>query len=256
MNGDGSPLTLPPRGQMILNIPASIATGERVIADQQLSLTPSQAKLYEMIAGTAVPTIGTADHVGSNNYTAYGFILETSEYGVSRRTTRQDAELYAMILAKKGAVPILFTHSGIPMFRHQKEAEQAWTYLEAWHGDLSDNHWCATWRIEKDRYEGYDRWGMRRRKPCMYWGNKSYMYGVIALIDKAADMKSSDDQYWQEVNQFLSTLLYQEQTFLLSWINQVSYTLPTNGEIDPTILEIPGIRVLDLQKSEIVYGDR
>jgi hypothetical protein len=250
--GDGieniAPLIFPPRQVTFVNPAACITTGDIVLADDDFKAAEWQYDLYARMC-LAMKTIGIGDHVGKNHYSCTSFAKETNEYGISRRINKDTALVYAALIAKVGALPMLFTHSRVPVFTDINQRQQAIDIaLNMWPGFKSDQmHMEATWQMTD--------WGMYnspRRK--QYNGNHSFMVPILNIVSALDNDWSlhKQDPVWQEAKEFYETLIYQEQPFGLSWVLQVTHTLPKDGQVDKSLLDVPGLRFLDLGQEEYV----
>lgn len=244
------PLQLPPRKTQVVNIPATMVLKQVVWPDKNIQMSTAQATLYDWLTPEGVKPIGIADHVGASNYTAAQFAQEAMAHGVSRRITPDLARTYGVALQAYGAVPILFTHSKVPVFRSMEERDLVCSM--SFHFSESDVHIKPTWEVQRWG-ELYGRWSAYSRDRATgveyYDGGRSYLVHVLNTLDyveryaKKYTEKSETDE--ERIAAFAG-LHYQEQAFGISWVNRLTYTLPTDHMIDPNILDIPSITIVDL----------
>ena len=188
---------------------------------------------YERL-NLAMKSPGVADHVGANNYTAHNFYVETSLYGPSRRIPQKTAKYLAEIISLMGPIPMLFTHSKIPVFRDKIEMISALQVIQDDFMEISQSaYWLPSWE--------YEQWGMYARRG-QWPGHDHVLIPILAFIDKLEDGLIEDDK----AKDFFKSLTYTEQTLGLSWLTKITYTLPEAGELGEDILGIPGLNIIDL----------
>lgn len=236
------PVELPPRQMSLINPRACIASGEKVLADDEfVPIDTADGELYIQLENS-IKNVGIGDHVGKNNYSAYSFAKETAELGASRRVNRDIAELYARLIAQFGAVPIIFSHSRVPVFADKRHFKGVFGFCKTlWH-HIGERSWHgnACWRLPE--------WGMYARHD-QYDGRNSAMTLILATVDALDNNWNAHRAFplWQEAKEKFDNLMYQEQLFGGSWITQVTYTLPDDKMINPAIWHIPGINILNLE---------
>lgn len=244
--GDGlddvAPIAVPPRVVSVCNPAASIVEGTLVKNPYEPAVWSSD--LYEQLQ-TAVPTHGVGDHVGSNNYSAYTFARETQWHGPSRRVPEAVAAAQALYIYEHGPIPVLFTHSRIPVFRSEAEMEEAM----GWACDLYNTDF-AQYRVGEASWRR-DNWGLWARKG-QNTGDDHYLIPILQVIS-TMDItwrSRSDMKIWQEARDFFETLRYVEQAFGLSWITRVTYTLPQDeAQRSEIVKEMPELfNVIDLKE--------
>lgn len=243
-------LALPPRQESFINPAATITSGELYLADDVYVPAEYDHALYGRVL-QSTRNIGIGDHVGSQNYSAYGFAKECGVYGPSRRVSRETAMRYAALMeelkraGKSHCLPIMFTHSRVPVFVSEWERKMAYqiALLFGWYDGLwqADSHPEACWLV--------DDWGMYSRHD-QYPGNRSQMIPILAVVEGIDREWSAHrhDRQWQEARAFYDTLAYEDQPIGLSWITHVTYVLPADGRFDPELLNVPGLQFLDLEK--------
>lgn len=196
-------LSPPRRGQMIINLPATLASGRLVIS-------PTEHEHEREYPGLRnVPRAGLIDHVGSAYYTAWSFANEIMRAGVSRRVTSDMARLIAPYVP----MPILFTHHDIPL---PDEGMAADMEAAAWDENVPDD-------LVRLPSFALPTWGTRNAQP-QHWGER-----VLRWIAQARDGRDSSlppyapDQ-WQ-------TVPMMEQAFGLSWVCSVVYVSKGDEEV-------------------------
>lgn len=238
--GDNPYAAIPPRRSVYGNLAASLMFGEFVSNDVPLDVAATWAgfpALQEFYAGLRARGCEEAlfDHVGSNNYSAYSFQREVLEYGPSRRVTQQMAEE----LAKKTPIPIVFTHSRIPVFRDEAHRETA-VALGRWFADVVYST-MPTWFAPK--------WGLYARQET---GSGHYLDMVLRIVDRLdRDAKNvAGNELYEEAKAVLADARYVEQAFGATWITRVTY-VHQDGEDKAAVaaaMAQKGIQTLDLEE--------
>lgn len=245
---------VPPRQVVGVNPIMTILFESYIPADGPPIPVPETKKaLYEQLI-MATKTPGLADHVGDQYYSAWEFYLETAELGLSRRIPKTVAATLAELISIHGPLPVMLSHSQVPVFRSEEEMAKAMDHVNAtqttfyrtvdeavsWEG-----RWMSpTWT--------HDNWGQYHRRD--HWiGSSHYMIPILAVVD---DLKNKWQTYkeieeWQAARKFFNGLRYVKQTFGMSWMCQVSYTLPFKGEADEEVYNIPGINIIDLKETGV-----
>lgn len=237
---------VPPRGHPIINLPATITTGElwwEGMAPPQYEAVgdPDAANRYKRLT-SVTKGIGVADHVGSKYYSAHSFARELQAMGPSRKMSPTVAARLAEIIYHFGPVPIMFTHSRMPVFRTADRRDEAFALAQALGTEkLPADYfeWDATWRNP--------RWGMYAQQGHKT-GAHHYMAYLLSYVDGIDRHWSShkDDDDWKAFRSFMKGIRFVEQPFCLSWLTKVSYTLPADKKVKPDLLKIPGLEFIDL----------
>lgn len=228
-------LEIPARQVVAIDPILTVLFKSFMIPTQANIMIPEEAEpLYDKLL-TAMKSPGVADHVGANNYTAYEFALETMMYGPSRRIPKRTAKTLAEIISLLGPIPMMFTHSKVPVFKNILHAAEA---IKIFH-EISDRYyynrnlyWDPSWTQEL--------WGMYARRNQQP-GDDHFMVVVLSMLSDIEQGNMPEKHL-----AFFKSLAYREQTFGLSWLTRVSYTLPKEGEPEEDIYEIPGLNVIDL----------
>jgi hypothetical protein len=234
---------LPPRQVVGVNPLMTILFESYVPADGPAIPVPDDKRLlYERLAG-ATKQRGIADHVGDSHYSAWDFYLETAEYGPSRRVSKDVAKSLGDLIHEFGPLPMMFAHSQIPVFRNDFEFGVAMGQVNAVQDPVewSDRYRRPTWDHESwGTYARYDQW----------IGSSHVLIPMLAVIDDLKNhwQEHKEEKVWQDARAFFKTLRYAKQTFGMSWLCRVSYTLPKDGAPDQDAYEIPGINVIDLEE--------
>lgn len=247
--GDGVdniiPVNIPPRKMMYGNIAATFAAGEVILADVDFIPRQWEVELFDRML-LATKQFGIYDHVGKDNYSAYSFSEELGLYGPSRKMPKETAVIFAKLIHQRGPLPIVFSHDRMPVFRSETQRDafvelvlQRWPNAEPENGYDYDPVWCN------------DNWGMYARKN-QYNGWRNYLTGVLAFLDSIdRDWKvNKNDPIYIQAKSILDNCIFQEQFFSASWITRISYTLPEDGQIDESLINIPGLNIIDLEKED------
>jgi hypothetical protein len=187
----------PPRAQLIINVPASLATG-CIVSE------PTRAPEESDYPGLQhVPRMGLIDHVGSAHYTPMGFVHEIERLGVSRRITLDIARAIEPWLP----IPILFTHSRLPLLREEDVpvAESlAWQGLipppRSHYGpsfELDPRSTIPHWAIQVIRWvsgEPIDMWPDRAtfREDCIDWQWTEQAFGMSWITNVVYVLRRDD----------------------------------------------------------------
>jgi hypothetical protein len=166
----------------LIDLPATLMAGEiRLPSDPAAT-----GVLYPALKN--LPRLALLDHVGSKFYTPYEFAQEVFTHGPSRRIPEQ----VAAQIAQYTPMPIVFTHSDIPLFKDD--------------GHYDENHDIAcSWQNPK--------WGL-------YVGMES---GADHWVIDRLLIES-------QVSQFESP--HHEQIFFISWINRIVYVTNEDDDQD------------------------
>lgn len=206
--------------------------------DAKIVIPEELEELYDRL-NLAMKSPGVADHVGANYYTAHNFASEVRTLGPSRRIPKKTARYLAEIISIMGPIPMLFTHSKIPVFKDIHQLNEAINiFHEVTNHYLYDTtlFWEPTWMA--------DDWGMYARRDQMP-GDDHFMLPILSMIDDIDSGIIEDER----IEDFFKSLDYVEQTLGLSWLTKVTYTLPKDDNplaYDDDIYEIPGLNILDL----------
>ena len=196
--------------------------------------------MYEHLRRRIERQVGVVDHVGED-YSAYSFARETQAHGPSRRMTPRMARVIGEAIWDGGPVPIIFTHSRVPVFANAAEREVAMEYCRrCFNTDFDEEYHRtkATWRDPE--------WGPWAGQ---YFGEDHMMIPVLHLVDQLDNhwRAHRSMENWQEARAFFRSLRYVEQAFGVSWIVRVSYTMPTAGDsVAQEARDFPGLHVINL----------
>lgn len=236
-------LGFPPRGMELINPAATIALREKVLDKPEFHPFGDREREEYNRMRQATRTLGLGDHVGKQHYTPYSFANEVSHYGPSRRVPEKIAIALNETMRERGAIPIIFTHSEMPIFDTYEKAEEARDIIEALYPDVvnwNDLNYEPTWihadfgqYAEREQYTGSDHW-LTRVLRAMNDLKNGYLEGSQAALDARS---------------FFATLRYREQALGMSWITGVTYTLPKGDKFTAAAeaaAKAPGVNILDL----------
>jgi hypothetical protein len=221
----GVNIQVPPRQMNIHNIPGTIANAQLEPATSKfVPVDTANWTVYQNLKGKRVKRLGIIDHVGSSYYTPWTFSEETRMLGPSRRTTEEFAFTVAALIQRYGPIPVLFTHSEIPVFETAVDREDALTTLMM---EPSRKMLEPTWLWEDfGMYAGMDP------------GNTHYMRHILRAMDSG---------------ETFDNVMTIEQPFVASWYTRVTYTLPEDGRINDKIQNMYDaglINIIDLDQIE------
>ena len=197
---------VPSRGMLLVNTAATFALQSVTQFDaSSLSFRDGQRNLYESLC-QRVLDIGLIDHVGTRHYTPVQFIAELYDRMPNRRIHPELARKLANLLP----LPVVFTHSHIPVFRDERERDVALALYEEY-AELNDVRLDTNWML--------DDWGVFANN---YDGRDHYMLPILALLDKVTRdwQQLAHSGYWRRVKKYFDSLTYAEQPFAISWFVQ------------------------------------
>lgn len=249
MAGDNLLVTVPARSGIIGNMPGSLLLGE--YTELKYPSLGRSAELYEDLVHRTVMNSSEPwawfDHVGSSFYTALSFAEEVREMGPSRRVSEKTAKQ----LAAMAPMPIVFTHSRVPLFESEQMLKiglemalmcHQGTLLLGEPMELDDYVRLPTWADT--------RWGMTRSYE--YGGQESALIPILrllGLLDKHYH-QYEHDPVWREAKTFYDRLVYREATFGASWITAISYVARKDDDREKVAARLArdGIRVIELEE--------
>lgn len=225
-------LKIPARIVVICNPAATIAAREFInTLDPVFHKIPFLEPSYDVRAAyrriaQKTKTVGVADHVGKDNYSAYSFASEVVRMGPSRKVPPQLASELAQIIWDSGPIPMLFTHDRMPVFNNPAQLEEA--------VDLAANCLEDLIPIDPDAMEWVPTWEMEGWSQYATTPDDGYdhvlvpILRVLGTIEKDwSDVK--DDKRYQLARSFFSNIRMVEQPFGLSWMGKVTYTADQEG---------------------------
>ena len=213
IGGENLAITVPPRQMLLIDLPNTLRSGELSSMADELPM-PEQAPLRNL------PRMALLDHVGSSHYTPWQFSREVLNFGPSRRIPPQ----IARIIAKHCPLPIVFTHSWLPMvdFSFQK-ALFDW----ALRGDFrigDSHHTSPTHSLH------HPNWGLLRES---YHGGEHWLIPILHAMSKLSNDKVCHLTKIMPSELLENTFLH-EQIFGISWITSVVY-VTQEGDTDETL---------------------
>jgi len=241
-------LKVPPRQIVMINPVATIAFRSIIGHEWPFEIHEDAQPLYNRLS-EASKNVGVADHVGTKYYSPFSFATECIDLGPSRRISKDMAKELAEIVWKNGPIPMLFTHSRMPVFRHEENRMRAINLVKECYED------------EEDKWDRFDyleptwlhkNWGMYGEN----WAGHTHcilpILTTLSIMDQAWK-KVSDSEAWNRFKMFFTNKDYVqfiEQPFGMSWLCKVSYTLDENGQADPEMVDVPGLNIIDLEAVE------
>jgi hypothetical protein len=200
IGGRNLTVSAPARGMQIINLPMTLAEG-RIYQEK----TDYKAR-FSGDPLVRVPAMAILDHVGSNHYTPSAFAAETAAFGPSRRIPRDIAK----IIASHTPIPIVFTHSWMPVVDGNYL-----TPLMVWAGA---DEATREWYTYAPTFEGKS-WGLYSgdQNGGTHWGR-----GVLQKLHEAG--KGKEEFLFKLMPQELAeNVLTVEQIFGISWITRCVY---------------------------------
>lgn len=254
---------LPPRSTMVANPVATIIEKTLVRGDYPYSALHSRALDYVEM-WTRTMSIGSADHVGTNNYTPWSFAKETNKLGPSRKITKEMAKVFAGIFQEYGPFPMLFSHSHIPVFEsieQRNEMIRLATEITPYSLDMlaladefpGDRHWETAaekrWLGPCWEQPTWGQYSQENQEP----GFQHFMVPILIAMHDMMKINNADEKHWAKVRKAYSKLRLAEQIYGASFMTKITYTLPEKGkgEAAEKVQEaIPGVDLLDLEAYE------
>ena len=248
--GDGIDKTIlanvPPRKMVLINPAATIAAGELVWKGD--AGTIEDMELYNQLSADKTKSIGVGDHVG-RMYTPYNFAQECKLYGPSRKMTEQEAAAIGKLIHHVGPLPIMFTHSEMPIFKDIEQRDEALRLIaECRNVDLSHYYLSPVWEDKN--------WGQYAVSDHLH-GSNNYLVLVLEFLDRLfKDWKEYKiEPGYKEARDFFKGISFVEQPFGLSWLTNISYTLPKDGESKRDLDVIPGLKIIDLNGDDDEFSE-
>jgi len=245
---DNMYIQVPPRQVILINPVATITLKSLIGKDWPFEIPEESEPLYKRLSYVTKAT-GIADHVGDKFYSAFSFMAETLEYGPSRRISKDMAKELATIIWNEGPIPMLFTHNRIPVLRHEEDRVRLMSLVsdcfEEGKIDWEKSNWLIPTWWHKD-------WGMYRDN---WVGNSHYLIPVLGCVDiiEKSWKTVRNEEPWQRLKDFMRDtehIAFTEQPFGLSWLCKVTYTLDVDGLADATMLDVPGLNIINLDELE------
>lgn len=223
MGGNNYAIEATPRQMQLINLPSTLDVGRAVYEPDGLPLTvPGDHALRQL------PDIAMLDHVGSSFYTPWSFAGEAMAEGPSRKIPPQIAK----IIAPYTPMPILFTHSWMPMVDPSRLDELIeWTELDpdfSYFGRTPD---IPGWGLGAQDDHGIDHW---------FTTILVMMHSVKGKVTELSRVMPTP---------LCEDVLTVEQVFGLSWITRVIYIAPEEADEDdlyPILMD--GIHPVRLEK--------
>lgn len=242
-------MSIPPRQIQLLNPILTIFFQSFMPASGPSVPIPEFRKWEYEHLKDATSTPGVGDHVGSQYYTPFSFAVETEELSASRRVSPKVAKALALAINQFGPLPFMFTHKDIPSFRSPEELQVTMNHVATCMGKNLDSLFMQpTWK--------HDNWGMYARR-SQWIGYQHFMIPVLIFMEILKENwgEFKDDLAWIDAREYFRGLRYVEQTFGMSWLCNVTYTMPPDeAQPDKDIMKIledtPGINVIDLDDIE------
>jgi hypothetical protein len=182
----------------VINLPRTLYEGRP--SKDILELPNSNALLN-------LPPLALIDHIGSQHYTPYSFYRECVVHGPSRRIPHN----IARAIAKHTPIPIVFTHSWLPVAHPAFVGD-----LLEWSGITPNHEGIAYIRPTWDNPD----WGIRAKD--IYHGDDHWIISVLRQMDKNSNGKEKPLTKIMPSILVENTLLA-EQVYGISWINRVVY---------------------------------
>lgn len=228
------------------NLAASLVMGEFVSNDVPFERRIGSeknylGKQYATLKRQAAP-VALFDHVGSKFYTPHEFMKEVRELGPSRRITPQVAEE----IAKMTPIPVVFTHSDIPLFRDEAERDAV---VELAAGLLSEYdqdqvRYLPTWMSPE--------WGLY--SSCKDRGDDHYLRQILGLLSRLKRQPRLIDtsEAWAALAAVMGRANFQEQPFGATWITKITYVKRRDDPADiADKMAKKGIQTLILSDEEL-----
>lgn len=201
-------LDAPARQMGLIALSHSLLAGQVIETVKPLSETEPEAL-------RRLPRISLIDHVGSQHYTPYEFVLEAKAYGVSRRIPQK----IGAKIAKHTPIPIVFTHSDMPIV-NQAVVSDLYQHAMSQVGSVFSEHQFRPtyenpkWGIWAGDFDGEDHWLV----PVLHHLSKAKGHLTTKVSANVAEQ-----------------MMFAEQALGISWITSVVYI--TTGQETPSELD-------------------
>jgi hypothetical protein len=252
-------LDVPARLILPRNIGATIMLAEHIDLSPKFFPDDSERALYNQICAST-RDVGLVDHVGKSFYTAYSFAEEVNRMGPSRRTTKETALMVRQMIALYGPIPILFTHSRVPVFHDDAHIEEFIALISACFLEEDD---VPDWSTVARRPLWLDPdWGLYKKHLDQHNGHNHigrYILEAVDIVEGGLSAERAERPEWIAVAEFVRDLVCAEQMFGLSYLHKVTYTLPAENKEAAGAkarAEIPGISIVDLNKEPDIESVR
>lgn len=196
---------VPSRGMLLIDPAATFTLQSITTPTKLLALQGDEADLYHSLR-ERVLEVGLIDHVGRRHYTSAEFTSELYDRMPNRRVHPDVARKIAPMLP----LPVIFTHSQIPVFRSSDERGQALSLYQEY-AELGDVFIDTNWMRPE--------WGLFAHHDD---GRDHFMIPILALLDKLTRdwQQLAHSPWWRKVKEFFDSLQYAEQPFAISWFVQ------------------------------------
>jgi hypothetical protein len=242
-------LKVPPRQIVVINPVATITLRSLIGSAWPFEIPEKQQALFNRLS-EATKNVGVADHVGTKYYSPFSFATECIDLGPSRRISKDMAKELAEVVWKHGPIPMLFTHSRMPVFRHEENRARAFSLVKECYENDDEENWDQFDYLEPTWL--HKNWGMYGENWAGHQHRTLPILTTLSIMDRAWK-KVSDSESWNRFKMFFTNKDYVqfiEQPFGMSWLCKVSYTLDENGQADPEMVDVPGLNIIDLKAVE------
>lgn len=227
--GENFTFKAPARQMQVINLPASLYFRE-VITDPEVAIPDHDHPLAR------IPRMALLDHIGSEYYTPDSFAEEVQSRGPNRRIT----EDIAKAIAGATPIPILFTHSGMPLVDVDYRED-----LLKWADDWG--HKVTPRNFEPTPYQ--EDFGLTIGS---YSGNDHWLHAVLGKMHQAGNGKEVPLRKIMG-GALLKNTSVVEQTLGISWITSAIYVAPP--EADPGKLdELASTGIEPVRRASAVFG--
>ena len=230
---------VPARGMLEIDPAGTLTMGEIVPYNVPNLYSGEYQETYERMV-RMVKDRGLVDHVGSNNYTVWEFLEELRLQGVNRRVPPAFIRSVAMHLP----LPIMFTHSKVPVFNDAKHLESVFSYIrQVKELSHSEPHFGANW-LRGD-------WGMYSDQGN---GGDNAMIDVYQVMHRLERKEYQRVGAWVDLETIFREIRYEEQPIAMSWVTDAIKIVGKDTAVSEKDMNA-GIRpAIAVDKEEIENG--
>ena len=216
IGGKNLNISVPARQMQVINLPATLHRRQMSTEAVELFADNPLAKL---------PAYALLDHIGSEYYTPWSFMLECSQHGPSRRIPQNIANA----IAKHCPIPIVFTHTWLPVVD-----EHYWADLCQW---TAPGVAPALWTTEPT-YE-VTEWGIRRDDWHGGLDRNGLIHWIIPTLRQMHEAGGGKEKHLSQIMpaELAENTLLSEQIYGISWITRCVYIASENDN-DQTLEEL------------------
>jgi len=210
IGGQNYTVTVPARQMQVINLPQTLLR-MRLVSD----VKEPRGDIRWTDNFERLPVVAVIDHIGADNYTPWSFAQECRDMGPSRRIP----ENVAKVIAQHCPMPILFTHSDMPLVDERVLDEVSrWADVPAG-AAFEPAPFAPRWGLNRNDYRGDDHW-------------------IIPVLEQLHRSKATANNLIKHLPAPVAeNILFAEQLLGISWITRCVYIAP-EGESEERLQDI------------------